>query len=68
MRRFLNHLIKDCTAATAIEYGLIAAFVAIAAIFSMNALGSALSAKFRTASAQMSSYGGADTTAGDTSL
>jgi pilus assembly protein Flp/PilA len=41
-RRFLN----DETGATAIEYGLIAALIAIAIIASVGALGSAISDKF----------------------
>jgi pilus assembly protein Flp/PilA len=38
--------IKDDSGATAIEYGLIAAGIAIAIIAAVNALGTALDAKF----------------------
>ncbi len=41
-RRFLN----DESGATAIEYGLIAALIAIAIIATVGALGSAISSKF----------------------
>jgi pilus assembly protein Flp/PilA len=39
--------IKDDSGATAIEYGLIAAGIAIAIIAAVNALGTALSGKFQ---------------------
>ena len=39
MRRRINQLARDKTAATAIEYGLIAALVAIAAVSAMGNLG-----------------------------
>jgi pilus assembly protein Flp/PilA len=43
---FLVKLVRDTRAATAIEYGLIAALIAIAAIASFNAVGSKLSTTF----------------------
>ena len=43
-------LFKDEEGATAIEYGLIAALVSIAAIGAMTALGTQLSATFTTVS------------------
>jgi pilus assembly protein Flp/PilA len=42
----LRKLIKNEKGATAIEYGLIAALVAIAAIFGMGRLGNKLNAQF----------------------
>ena len=37
--KFLNKLIRDEAGATAIEYGLIAALIAVAAITAMSAVG-----------------------------
>jgi pilus assembly protein Flp/PilA len=47
--RFLN----DKSAATAIEYGLIAAGISVAIIAVVNGLGSNLNAKFSTISTQL---------------
>jgi pilus assembly protein Flp/PilA len=47
--RFLN----DESAATAIEYGLIAAGISVAIIAVVNGLGSNLNAKFSTISTQL---------------
>lgn len=47
--RFLN----DESAATAIEYGLIAAGISVAIIAVVNGLGSSLNAKFSTISTQL---------------
>jgi pilus assembly protein Flp/PilA len=46
MRAFFAKLIQDEAGVTAIEYGLIAALVAIAAIGAMTALGGSLSSTF----------------------
>jgi pilus assembly protein Flp/PilA len=43
---FFKHLVRDEAGATAIEYGLIAALVAIAAIVAMTAVGNEVSATF----------------------
>ncbi len=45
MAKFLN-LIKNSKGATAIEYGLIAALIAVAAITAMTTVGSKLSTTF----------------------
>lgn len=45
MRRFMN-LLKDESGATAIEYGLIAALISVAAIGAMTAMGSSLKSIF----------------------
>jgi pilus assembly protein Flp/PilA len=50
---FLKILLEDEDGATAIEYGLIAALIAIAAITAMGSLGNALSNTFRLVSTQM---------------
>ncbi|MEA1619323.1 Flp family type IVb pilin [Erythrobacter sp. T5W1-R] len=43
---FINKLIRDEAGATAIEYGLIAALIAVAAIAGMGALGTQLGTTF----------------------
>jgi pilus assembly protein Flp/PilA len=45
---FIRKLIKDKKGATAIEYGLIAALIAVAAITAMTTLGENLTATFDT--------------------
>lgn len=51
--KFINKLIRDEEGATAIEYGLIAALIAVAAITAMQGLGNELSATFGTVSNKM---------------
>ncbi len=48
-----NRILKDEAGATAIEYGLIAALVSIAAITAMGSLGNSLSNTFSFVSGQM---------------
>ena len=43
---FINKLFRDEAGATAIEYGLIAALIAVAAIVGMQALGTQLGTTF----------------------
>lgn len=50
---FINKLIRDEAGATAIEYGLIAALIAVAAIAAMQGLGSQLKTTFNTTSSSM---------------
>ena len=52
--KFFNKLIRDEAGATAIEYGLIAALIAVAAITAMQSLGNELSTTFSTVSTKMS--------------
>lgn len=52
---FIRKLLKNEKGATAIEYGLIAALVAVAAIAGMNALGSSLTNTFSTVSGKLDS-------------
>lgn len=52
--KLLNKLIREEAGATAIEYGLIAALIAVAAITAMNGMGNQLSTTFNTTSSQMS--------------
>ncbi len=52
--KFIKKLMRDEAGATAIEYGLIAALIAVAAITAMNGLGNQLTSTFNTTSSQMS--------------
>jgi pilus assembly protein Flp/PilA len=52
---FFRKLAGDKAGATAIEYGLIAALIAVAAISAMQGLGSQLSTTFNTTSSSMAS-------------
>ncbi len=52
MRRFME-LLKDESGATAIEYGLIAALISVAAIGAMTAMGSSLSEIFTFVSSKL---------------
>ena len=53
MFKLIRKLRKDQEGATAIEYGLIAALIAVAAIGAMTALGGSLQQIFTTASSQL---------------
>lgn len=53
--KFINKLFRDEAGATAIEYGLIAALIAVAAITAMQGLGSELQTTFNTTSSAMES-------------
>ncbi|HEY5713536.1 MAG TPA: Flp family type IVb pilin [Allosphingosinicella sp.] len=50
---FIRKLIKDKKGATAIEYGLIAALIAVAAITAMQGLGTSLTSTFTNVSTSM---------------
>lgn len=50
---FFKNLVRDEQGATAIEYGLIAALIAVAAIAAMTSLGSTLSATFANVDSNM---------------
>ena len=51
--KFINKLIRNEAGATAIEYGLIAALIAVAAITAMQGLGNQLKTTFNTTSSAM---------------
>ncbi len=53
--KLINKILKDEAGATAIEYGLIAALIAVAAITAMGQLGNSLSNTFSYVSNQMAS-------------
>jgi pilus assembly protein Flp/PilA len=50
---FFKNLLRDEAGATAIEYGLIAALIAVAAITAMQSLGNQLSTTFNQVSTEM---------------
>jgi pilus assembly protein Flp/PilA len=51
--KLINRILNDEAGATAIEYGLIAALIAVAAITAMGSLGNSLSNTFTFVSGQM---------------
>ena len=51
--KFINKLLRSKAGATAIEYGLIAALIAVAAISALNGLGDQLVDTFETTSSAM---------------
>ena len=51
---FITNLSRDEAGATAIEYGLIAALIAVAAIAAMQGLGNELKSTFNSTSSAMS--------------
>ena len=51
--RFIITLLRDSRGATAIEYGLIAALIAVAAISAMKGLGTQLNKTFGNVSSNM---------------
>jgi pilus assembly protein Flp/PilA len=53
MKHLFVRFVNDESAATAIEYGLIAAGISVAIIAVVNGLGSNLNAKFSTISTQL---------------
>jgi pilus assembly protein Flp/PilA len=53
MCKVFVHFLKEESAATAIEYGLIAAGISVAIIAVVNGLGSNLNTKFSTISTQL---------------
>ena len=51
--KFFKKLVRNTKAATAIEYGLIAALIAVAAITAMSSLGNKVGTTFNNVSANM---------------
>jgi pilus assembly protein Flp/PilA len=51
--QFIRKLIRNSKAATAIEYGLIAALIAVAAIAAMQGVGTSLQTTFNNVSSSM---------------
>lgn len=55
MKSFVKSFLKNESGATAIEYGLIAALIAVAAIIAMRALGTQLGSTFNNVTTNLSS-------------
>lgn len=55
--KLMTKLFKDESGATAIEYGLIAALIAVAAIAAMQALGSGLETTFNAVTDELNTAG-----------
>ena len=53
MQNLMNTFVKDESGATAIEYGLIAALIAVAMIAGATAIGDQLSSKFDTVAGEL---------------
>ena len=53
MKKLFMRFVKDDTAATAIEYGLIAAGISVAIIAVVSDIGSTLNGKFKTVSTHL---------------
>jgi pilus assembly protein Flp/PilA len=53
MSKFVTRFLKDESGATAIEYGLIAALVAVVLVTALTALGGQLSAVFHNVTQQL---------------
>ena len=53
MKKLINKFFKNEEGATAIEYGLIAALIAVAAIAAMQGMGSELGSTFNKTSTEM---------------
>ena len=56
--KFFKKMIRNEEAATAIEYGLIAALIAVAGITAFTAVGKSVSATFNKASTEMNTTNG----------
>ena len=57
MKNSVRHFVEDELGATAIEYGLIAAGIAVAIIVAVNAVGTDLSSLFGRISAKLNASG-----------
>ncbi|WP_372785156.1 Flp family type IVb pilin [Phenylobacterium sp.] len=53
MSKFVSRFLQDESGATAIEYGLIAALVAVVLVTALGAMGSKLSGTFSTISSKL---------------
>lgn len=57
MTKFVTRFLKDESGATAIEYGLIAALIAVVIITGVGALGGALNTKFNDIKTKVAAAG-----------
>jgi pilus assembly protein Flp/PilA len=58
MRKFIQKLAKSKAGVTAIEYGLIAALIAVVCIAGLTAVGTSLNNKYNTISTSVTAAGG----------
>ena len=58
MSKFVSRFMKDESGATAIEYGLIAALIAVVLVGALTAVGSSLNATFETIQSKLDGAGG----------
>lgn len=58
MTKFVTRFLKDESGATAIEYGLIAALIAVVIISGVSILGTNLNDKFQSVADKVSAAGG----------
>lgn len=58
MTKLLNKLARDTKGATAIEYGLIAAFIALAIVVALPKIGTSLNATFTNVSDHLQTAAG----------
>ncbi|MBB5747244.1 Flp family type IVb pilin [Brevundimonas variabilis] len=59
MTKFITKFVKDESGATAIEYGLIAALIAVVIISAVTAMGTSMKAKFNSVAVAMGGTAGA---------
>ncbi len=57
MLKFIRKLVRDCAGPTAIEYGLIAALIAVVTIAGLTTIGTQLSSKYSTIATDISTAG-----------
>lgn len=62
MTSYIKSFLKNESGATAIEYGLIAALISVAAIVAMKSVGTNLSGSFNKVSNELSTAGSSTTT------
>ena len=54
MLKFVREILKDCSGPTAIEYGLIAALIAVVTIAGLTTLGTTLNARYGAIATEVS--------------
>lgn len=57
MSKFITQFVRDESGATAIEYGLIVALIAVVIVTAVTAVGTQLSAKFTTVGTDIANSG-----------
>ncbi len=57
MTKFVSRFVEDESGATAIEYGLIAALIAVAIVTAVTGVGTALNSKFNSVATSLNAAG-----------